>query len=218
MRAGFWHERWREGKIGFHLADTNPNLAEWFGRLRLARGQRVFVPLSGKSVDMQWLQQQGMQVVGVEINELAIRSFFEENGLAPTVRSTSNHDHWTAGDIDLIHADYFDLQPDDIGAVDAIYDRASLIALPPQMRAEYVASLGQLVPSHVPQLLITLEYNQPDMNGPPFSVSADEVGSLYGKRHSIEQLSSIEILDQEPHFRAKGLDGLIENVYLLTGK
>jgi thiopurine S-methyltransferase len=215
MKADFWHQRWREGKIGFHLDETNPNLSEWFGSLGLQAGQRVFVPLSGKSVDMLWLAQQGMQVVGVEISELAIRSFFEENGLVPDVRNIRNHDHWQAGGIDLIHADFFDLHPADIGNVDAVYDRASLIALPPQMRAEYVAWLQQLVPHSVPQLLVTLDYRQEQMSGPPFAVSDAEVERLYATTHRIRKLSSVDILVRETHFRQKGLDELTENVYLL---
>ena len=215
MEAEFWHQRWREGKIGFHLNETNPNLAEWYSRLGIHPGQRVFVPLCGKSLDLLWLERQGVEVVGVEINELAVRGFFEENGLEPEVVSVNGHDAWRAGKISLLRADYFDLQPDELGPVDAVYDRASLIALPTEMRAEYAEKMRELLSSDVPVLLITLEYPPHQMSGPPFSVSQTEVERLFGEHYRVERLSSIDLLSEEPRWREKGLETMTEHVYLL---
>ena len=215
MHAGYWYERWREGRIGFHLNDTNPNLTEWFDRLDLKPGSRIFVPLCGKSVDMLWLVEQGMEVVGVELSELAVRSLFEENGLTPEIDNRHDHDYWQAGKLTLIHADLFDMQPDDLGISDVVYDRASLIALPPEMRPSYADKMRQLLPARIPQLLITLEYRQELMDGPPFAVSHEEVLALYGRHHAITRLASVDVLVDEPRFMQKGLDELTENVYLL---
>lgn len=215
MEAEFWHQRWREGKIGFHLNETNPNLAEWYSRLGIHPGQRVFVPLCGKSLDLLWLERQGVEVVGVEINELAVRGFFEENGLEPEVVSVNAHDAWRAGKITLLRADYFDLQPDELGPVDAVYDRASLIALPTEMRAEYAEKMRKLLSSDVPVLLITLEYPPHQMSGPPFSVSQTEVERLFGEHYRVERLASIDLLSEEPRWREKGLETMTEHVYLL---
>lgn len=215
LDTAFWHQRWRDGRIGFHLDITNPNLSEWYRRLELVAGQRVFVPLCGKSLDLLWLEEQGLEVIGVEISELAVRSFFEENGLEPEVLSVNDHDRWHAGNITLLHADYFDLQPVDLGPVDAVYDRASLIALPPDMRVEYAEKMRELIPVDVPVLLITLDYPCHQMAGPPFPVSGDEVEELYGKHYRIESLASIDLLSDEPHWREKGIEELTENIYLL---
>lgn len=215
MDAEFWHQRWRDGLIGFHLNETNPNLPEWYGRLGLAAGQRIFVPLCGKSLDLRWLEEQGLDVIGVELNELAVRSFFEENELEPEVVSVNDHDRWSAGNITILHANIFDLEPDDIGPVDAVYDRAALIALPPAMRPDYAEKMSWLVPGDAPQLLITLEYPQHQMSGPPFSVSAREVEELYGNRYRVERLALIDLLSGEPGWREKGVEELSENVYLL---
>lgn len=215
MEAEFWHQRWREGKIGFHLNETNPNLAEWYSRLGIHPGQRVFVPLCGKSLDLLGLERQGVEVVGVEINELAVRGFFEENGLEPEVVSVNAHDAWRAGKITLLRADYFDLQPDELGPVDAVYDRASLIALPTEMRAEYAEKMRKLLSSDVPVLLITLEYPPHQMSGPPFSVSQTEVERLFGEHYRVERLASIDLLSEEPRWREKGLETMTEHVYLL---
>lgn len=215
LEAGFWHQRWREGKIGFHLNDTNPNLSEWYSRLAIHPGQRVFVPLCGKSLDLLWLERQGMEVVGVEISEVAVRGFFEENGLEPEVVSVNDHDAWRAGKITILHANYFDLEPGDLGQVDAVYDRASLIALPPEMRAEYVEKMRELVHTDVPVLLITLEYPPHQMSGPPFSVSQLEVERLFGQNYRVERLATIDLLSEEPRWREKGLEKMTEHVYLL---
>ena len=215
LDAEFWHQRWRDGRIGFHLNGTNPNLSEWYSRLGLVTGQRVFAPLCGKSLDLLWLRDQGLEVIGVEISELAVRSFFEENGLEPEVVSVNDHDQWRAENITILHANYFDLQPGDLGTIDAVYDRASLIALPPDMRAEYAEKMRELVPIDVPVLLITLDYPCHQMSGPPFPVSRDEVEELYGDHYRIESLTSIDLLSDEPHWREKGLEELTETIYLL---
>ena len=178
-------------------------------------GQRVFAPLCGKSLDLLWLRDQGLEVIGVEISELAVRSFFEENGLEPEVVSVNDHDQWRAENITILHANYFDLQPGDLGTIDAVYDRASLIALPPDMRAEYAEKMRELVSIDVPVLLITLDYPCHQMSGPPFPVSRDEVEELYGDHYRIESLTSIDLLSDEPHWREKGLEELTETIYLL---
>jgi len=215
LDAEFWHQRWRDGRIGFHLNDINPNLSEWYGRLELVAGQRVFVPLCGKSLDLLWLEEQGLEVIGVEISELAVRSFFEENGLEPDVASIRNHDRWRAGNITILHANYFDLTPGDLGPVDAVYDRASLIALPPEMRPTYAEKMRELVSVDVPVLLITLDYPCHQMSGPPFPVTRDEVKELFGGHYRIESLASVDLLSDEPRWREKGLEELTENIYLL---
>jgi thiopurine S-methyltransferase len=215
LDAELWHERWREGRIGFHLNETNPNLSEWYSKLELVAGQSVFVPLCGKSLDLLWLGSQGLDVVGVEISELAVRSFFEENGLEPEVASVNDHDQWCAGNITILHANYFDLQPNDLGPIDAVYDRASLIALPPDMRGAYAEKMRELVSTNVPMLLITLDYPGHQMSGPPFPVSSGEVGELYGDHYRIERLACMDLLSDEPHWREKGLEELTENIYLL---
>ena len=215
LDAELWHERWREGRIGFHLNETNPNLSEWYSKLELVAGQRIFVPLCGKSLDLLWLGNQGLDVIGVEISELAVRSFFEENGLEPEVASVNDHDQWRAGNITILHANYFDLQPGDLGPIDAVYDRASLIALPPDMRAAYAEKMRELLSRDVPVLLITLEYPPHQMSGPPFSVSQTEVERLFGEHYRVERLATIDLLSEEPRWREKGLETMTEHVYLL---
>jgi len=212
--ADFWHQRWQANKIGFHLGAVNPYLVEYWPGLKLHAGSRVFVPLCGKSLDMLWLAEQGYDVTGVEISPLAVRAFFEENRLPPPqVEQRGAFEIWSVPQISLICGDFFELQAAQLGEVAAVYDRASLIALPPEMRADYVAHLQNLCPAAPPHLLITLEYEQQNMTGPPFSVVAEEVQALYPPPCEAVRLATADILGENEGFRQRGLDSLLESVW-----
>ena len=215
MKAASWIERWKAGRTGFHLSHTHPWLEKCWPGLAAPVGSTVFVPLSGKSLDLLWLRDQGYRVIGVEISQLAVSDFFSDNGLQPRVDRIRNFERWQCEGITLLVGDYFDLSPEMLADVASIYDRASLIALPEEMRRQYVEKKRELFASALPTLLITLEYDQQQMGGPPFAVDSVEVESLYRHRFSISQVISEDILDAEPHFRSKGLTSLIENAYVL---
>ncbi len=208
----FWHRRWEQNRIGFHLGQVNPWLVEYWSSLKLHAGSRVFVPLCGKSLDMLWLAEQGHEVVGVEISPVAVRDFFTENRLEPRVESQGAFEIWSVDQITLLLGDYFELQPAQLGEVAAVYDRAALVALPASMRPDYVAHLDALAPT-APRLLITLDYDQARAEGPPFAVSDDEVRELYANHASLTRLAAVDILDDNPKYREKGLDRLIESVW-----
>jgi thiopurine S-methyltransferase len=215
MQAEFWIERWQAGQIGFHLAHTNPWLERCWQQLEVAADARVFVPLCGKSLDLLWLRAQGHEVVGVEVSRQAVQDFFAENDLQAQVDRVEGFERWQCDGITLLVGDYFALRAEMLGEVAAVYDRASLIALPQELRRRYVQKKQELFATPLPTLLITLEYEQRQMQGPPFSVDYSEVQALYAGRYSISQVISEERLDAEPHFRSKGLTSLLESVYLL---
>lgn len=216
MHADFWHERWQQNQIGFHQDAVNLHLQEFWPALGVAAGSRVFVPLCGKSADMLWLRAQGHTVVGVEISPLAVHAFFAENGLPVTTRDVGRFSVCEADGICIYCGDFFDLGPDDLAGVGAVYDRASLIALPPDMRPAYAAHMQQLLPAATKILLVAFDYPQHEMNGPPFSVQEPEVRAMYGGRCSIELIRTADILEQETRFRDRGVTRLQEKVYLLT--
>lgn len=211
-----WHARWSENRIGFHKAEVNDYLPAFLACLDLKPGDSVFVPLCGKSVDMGWLAAEGYRVIGVEISPIAVSAFFRENRLDFERERRSRFEIWRGAGIELLCGDFFDVGLDDLHGVTATFDRASLVAVPAAMRARYAQHLLAILPRGTPILLVTLEYAQHEMKGPPFSVLEDEVHSLFGHAFEIEPLSSREILDEEPHFRKKGLTRLTEKVFLLT--
>ncbi len=216
MKAHFWHERWEKGQLGFHQTERNALLLKHWPRLAVPRSAPVFVPLCGKSLDMHWLREQGHPVVGIEISSIAIRHFYEAAGIDFRVDSQAALRRSFGSGYELFCGDFFDLDRRDLAQVRACYDRASLIALPPEMRVRYARTLIELLPKKAAILLISLEYDQTKMTGPPHSVAPSEVEALFGADYSIELLESVGPLQASPRFIEGGLEVSTEHVLLLT--
>jgi thiopurine S-methyltransferase len=185
MQPEFWKARWSEGKIGFHEGAPNAFLARHAARI--ADRRRVLVPLCGKSEDLAYLAAHGHEVIGIELVEDAASAFFTEHAATPAITRRGPLAIYTAGAITILAGDLFTVTEADVGAIDAIYDRAALIALPPELRRRYIDHLRTLVPALTRTLLVTLEYPQDRFEGPPFSVLEAEVRALY---------DSVELIDE----------------------
>ena len=184
-----WIERWRDGQIGFHEGDANTLLAHHVARL--SGRHRVLVPLCGRSEDLAFLAAHGHAVLGVELAEQAVREFFDMHALTPSITSRGPFVEYSAGAITLLAGDFFETTPALVGLLDAHYDRAALIALPADVRPRYVAHLRGLLSASATSLVITLEYDQQRIAGPPFAVLESELRSLYAGR-------TIELLEERP--------------------
>jgi thiopurine S-methyltransferase len=216
MEKDFWLECWERQEIGFHQNEINPYLRQYWPDLHTGDAARVFVPLCGKSRDLRWLREQGHTVLGVELSPLAVQAFFEENGLHPQRAAAARFDRYEADGFHLLCGDFFDLHQDDLGKVEAVYDRASLVALPPEMRERYVRHLSGLLPPGTRMLLVTFDYPQAEMPGPPFAVSPQEVERLYRGHAEIRLLAQLDVLRQNPRFVERGVSRLQENIFLLA--
>lgn len=216
MKKDYWLERWKREETGFHQNEINPYLRQYWQELHPAPGSEVFVPLCGKSRDMRWLREQGHSVLGVEWSAMAVQAFFKENGYAPLHVIGEEFDRYEADGIRILCGDFFDLSRDDVAKASVVYDRASLVALPPEMREHYARHLVNILPPATPILLVTFDYPQPEMEGPPFAVSPGEVEALYQKHAEIRLLKQLDILAQEPRFQKRGLSRLQESIFLLT--
>ncbi len=216
MEKSFWCARWQANEIGFHQPDINVYLQNYWPTLRLESGTRVFVPLCGKSRDLLWLAGQGHQVLGVEISPVAVSAFFEENNLVASAQKDARFVRYQSSDISLLLGDFFDLNATDLDGISAVYDRASLIALPPTMRTSYAQHMAAVLAPGVSVLLIALDYPPQEMDGPPFAVSAAEVEALFTAHFTIELLAAQDILAENPRFQARGLSRLLERVYHLV--
>jgi len=192
MEANFWHQRWERGEIGFHEGRANHFLVKHFEKLNLDKGARIFLPLCGKTIDISWLLSRGYRVVGVELSALAINELFNELGVQPEIVNTGSLDHYSAENIDIFVGDIFKLTSQILGSVNAIYDRAALVALPVDTRPEYTAHLVRLTDT-APQLLISFEYDQTVMPGPPFSVIGDEIQQLYASAYHIKPVENKKV-------------------------
>ncbi len=214
MKKDFWLERWELAQIGFHQNEINPYLQQYWPHQ--VAGSQVFVPLCGKSLDMLWLRKQGLSVLGVELSPIAVQGFFEENGYQAQHMVNEKFECCSADEIRILCGDFFDLSAADLAKVCVVYDRASMVALPPEMRERYVRHLVNILPPGTQILLITFDYPQTEMSGPPFSVSVEEVETLYRPHAKINLLKQVDALPDNPRFAERGLSRMQENIFLLT--
>lgn len=215
MQPEFWQQRWQEGRIGFHQDRPSPLLEAHWDSLQLAPGSRVFVPLCGKSLDMPWLASRGHRVLGVELSQRAVDQFFSEQALVPDVHESRLGAHHVAGSIEIIRGDAFALDATTLSDCTGVFDRAALIALPPDLRERYALTLHARLPVGCRGLLVTLEYPQHQKDGPPFSVQQDEVTRIYGRDWQVALLERRDILQREASFLAEGITTLHTCAYRL---
>ncbi len=216
MQAEFWHARWRTGQTGFHQNAVDKFLSGYWAALALPERSKVFVPLCGKSLDLLWLLGQGMSVTGVELSAIAVEALCMEHGIPAQRRTLGRFEVYESPRLELYCGDFFALTRALLGTVAAVYDRAALISWAPELRPAYVEHLTSLTLPGTQTLLITMEYPQAQMTGPPFSVSGADVDHLYAPGHTIRELARRDILASEPRLRARGLTELTEVCYHLT--
>lgn len=216
MDREFWLERWDSNQIGFHQPAANPLLARHWPLLGVPEAKSVFVPLCGKSLDMRWLASCGHHVFGVEWSASAIESYYEEGNEVPDREGDFYLDRYHSESTTIYCGDFINLATLDIWGTGAVYDRGALVALPPALRARYADHLQRIVPEHAKMLLITLEYDQSKVAGPPFSVTAQEVEQLYAERCTITLLEETTTSLLPPKFSAAGIDAAKECVYKIV--
>ena len=212
MEASFWIKSWELGGFytSFHRKDIHPYVLEYMTPDEI-ENKNILVPLCGKAVDMLYLAQYANKVIGVELVEEAILQFFSENNLS--YRKVDD-ETFISGNIILLKKDFMSLTNQEIGSIDWIYDRASLVALPLEMRKAYLKAIDRLSDIGTKQLIITLEYF-PLINSAPFSIPAEEVNEYYGEGHIIRHVESPN-LPNHGMVRKWNLEYLIEHGFVTT--
>ena len=213
MESEFWLEKWASNQIGFHRKDSNPLLVKYWPELGVTQGSGVFVPLCGKSLDMRYLESLGHPVFGVEFSETAAQAYFAEADESFDVSDGFYLRCYKGTHTTLYVGDFFDVHVPDILGIRGVYDRGALVALPPALRSMYVDHLLRIVPEHAHILLITLEYDQDGVAGPPFSVTEAEIAALYEPRARWQCIGSIETTELPPKFSAAGIESAREAIY-----
>lgn len=192
MDAAFWHDKWEKQQIGFHQSAGNPLLVAFFGHLKLPKGASVFVPLCGKTRDIAWISDQGCKVIGAELSEIAVQDLFAEMGVVPEVVDLGDLKRYASGDVTVFVGDVFAVTAQLLGQIDAVFDRAALVALPDAVRRKYATHLLKIA-GNAPQLVITFTYDQSQMNGPPFSISEDMIKALYADSYTLTNLKTQDV-------------------------
>ena len=211
-----WHDFWaRQQNPGFHEASVNHYLEAYLPGFQLQSGDTVFLPLCGKAVDMLWLQQQGFQVIGVELSEVAVRAFFDESGLDYEVEKLGELTLYRGEGISLYQGNFIHLNAAQLSACKLVYDRAAIVAIEGENRQLYSQRMLKIIPPDIPMLVIALRYDQDRMQGPPFSVPNHEIEDLYGAHFRVRVLEDQERIEAEPRWRGKGLDSFRESALRL---
>ncbi len=191
MDAEFWHKLWDSNEIGFHNKDVNELFLNNFSKLNFKKNSRVFIPLCGKTVDIKWLLDNSYSVVAIELNENAIKELFSSLQLETSIKKMGSLTLYSAKNIDIFVGDIFELNQSILGKVDIIYDRGAIVALPTTMRQEYTSLLVNIT-QNTPQLIISYEYDQNLMEGPPFSVKESQLKEYYSDFYNLELMESIK--------------------------
>lgn len=214
MNKSFWLNKWESDDIPFHRESVNPFLVEYFESLNLKKGDGVFVPLCGKTKDMIWLEEQGMQVVGVEFSEIACRDFFAERNIEPDITYADKFARYQYGNITLLCGDFYDLKKFDLLNIAAIYDCKSLIALPPKERPAFINHQVACFGGRFKTLLLTRETSC-TIEPPPYPTDQSEIESLY-HHFNVQQLARVAKVTLPQRLIDKGYTELYHGVYLIT--
>jgi thiopurine S-methyltransferase len=216
MQPKFWLDRWRNNQIGWHQAEHNPLLQTYWPELGVDASVPVFVPLCGKSLDMRWLEHAGHDVIGVEMSQLAAEAYFSDSEEAAVVDALEDFVRYRGRGTAILQGDFFALTSNCFPKQLSVFDRGALVALPLPMRRRYVDHLLRVVPDGTRMLLLTFEYDQNLVAGPPHAVSPDEVADHYSERCEVEQLDSIVTSSLPAHFTEQGVSQAVEAVYRIT--
>jgi len=216
MDASFWHNCWERNSLGFHQESVHPFLQKYLAPKLSMLGQHVFVPLCGKSLDMIWLAEH-MTVTGAELSDIACRDFFVEKGLTYQQKKQGDFTVFSFDQIRLFQGDFFQLKIQDIKTIDWIYDRAALIALPEILQQQYVDHLLNFLPDSATLCLISLEFPQEELTGPPFAIFPNDVEKLFSNCQ-IEYIAENELKDKRFAQRTFKVSKLVERLYFIKKK
>ncbi len=210
-----WLKFWENNETNWHGDKITQELVEYFELFELETRDKVFVPLCGKSLDMIYIMNQGFSVVGVEISEIGVRQFFSENNLTYKITKVDDFDLYSSENLEIYCGDFFSLTSKHLNNVKAVLDSKSLIALEPDLRQKYAKHLNDIISLGVRILLVTLNYPQHQMSGPPFSVDESEVESLFSMAFESRKLKSFNDIENGSKLVRAGVDFINNAAYCL---
>jgi thiopurine S-methyltransferase len=214
MELSYWESRWRKDNTGFHMPGGYPGLKTHWNVLDLPDQPEILVPLCGKTEDLLFLESQNGSVTGVEISEKAILEFFEEHNRSYRKEEAGSFTTFRSGMIELWQGDFMKF-PAKKKLFDLIYDKAALVALPPDKRTPYVEQLLKCTAPQGQLLLHHFIYPQNQMSGPPFSVTDKEIKDYFSDSYQIQILEEKSLpSDLFPPFQRRGLQSPLTERFL----
>lgn len=216
MDASFWHRCWENNTIGFHQETVHPFLIEHLAQRIKTTDKRVFVPLCGKTLDMYWLAEK-LDVVGAELSDVACRDFFADQQIVPQQDKVGKFTRFHVKNIELWQGDFFHLAAEQFPQFDWIYDRAAIIALPVSLQKQYVEHLTRFLGTSTQLMLISLEFPEHELSGPPFPVFRQDIEHLFDG-FDIQCIGQRELPNKQFAQRTFNVSYLTERVYIIQQK
>lgn len=213
MDADFWTERWNQSNTPWHQSEPEALLTKYFPK---EKTKSALIPLCGKSLDVLWISKNSEKVIGVELSPIACQAFFEEQNFSYKTESYKDFKIFNSLNIELWCGDFFKLPTETYQSVDFIYDRAAIIALPPNLRQLYANKLIEIAQASTSsdfQILMIGRVDEGLQDGPPFQVADAEIHKLFSEKLNLEILEKIS----RPS-RADPKLQLVETVYRITRK
>jgi thiopurine S-methyltransferase len=159
-------------------------------------GLAILVPMCGKSRIMLWFAERGHRVVGIEWSELAVKQFFEENGLAYSTKSCRiggiEMSVYTGHDIaiTIYCGDLFAFKEDNLGGFDCIFDHGSIgsFDFTDIKRTVYADLMNAFTKPGGRMVISFFDYEHSEHPIVPFAVTEEEVTTLYKEHFNPPQL------------------------------
>ena len=250
--------QWQGDKLGWHKEDINPHLLKHINTILLSSNagnaypipkHNIFVPLCGKSIDLVYLATHTgiSNVVGIDIVRNAAVDFASEH-TEFTIQevdkqqckeeeddtnnkigkdTTTSIQKFKGNKLTILIDDLFKMPTNN--RYDIIYDRASIVAIKPSLRQEYVNLMGTLLQPGGSILLVTLDRRtttseEAKNDGPPFSLDEKEIRQLYETQNWVESVTLLEEVndlttdEDAERWKKKGVLELYELVFLIRKK
>lgn len=171
----FWNELYLSGRAEWDLGTPTPAFEDLLKANRHAPG-KMLVLGSGKGHDAVLFAQHGFDVTAVDSSDEAIkhaRQLAAEKGVA----------------INIVQEDMFDYSFGIADEFDYVLEYVTYCAIDPSRRPEYAAMIPSLMNDS--GKFIALFFPLDDRtDGPPFSVSMDEISRLFGRKMELISLGA----------------------------
>lgn len=211
----YWLDRWQNNDVDFCQEAPNEFLVKHFCRFNINDSSVCLVPMCGCSIDMLYFLSKGIKVVGIELSEKAVLSFFSQNNIKYEIIEESDYKCYKGNDIEIYVADIFNLPKiaKNLPAFDIWYDRGAYVALPEDIRTKYSKMMLQVCSDNTQILLLVMEHDKKSQT-PPYSVTQAELIKNFSPNIEFELIDSKQRENIPDYRKAEGMTEQYYTAYL----
>lgn len=163
----YWSKHYQEQNTPWDIGYASPAIVDYFTNRTISKDSKILIPGAGNAHEAVWLWNNGYKHVWVA--DIAREPLENLKQKLPNFPQDQ-----------LLHQNFFDLKLQ----FDIIVEQTFFCALPPQMRAEYVGKMNELLADK--GILVGVMFNFPlTEQGPPFGGSQEEYEGLFLNQFNI---------------------------------